>query len=74
MCRQMIREFCELDMPIYMYGRRNDAGQDYPQGISETDELRICGEPVIMTIGELLPMSFGPNDMDKREVKATNSG
>jgi len=56
MCRQMIREFCELDMPIYMYGRRNDEGQDYPQGISETDELRICGEPVIMTIGELLPM------------------
>ncbi|KAK5091852.1 hypothetical protein LTR70_001163 [Exophiala xenobiotica] len=74
MCRQMIREFCDADMPIYMYGRRKEVGQEYSQNITEMEELQICGEPVIMTIGELLPMSFGPNDMDKREVKTTNFG
>lgn len=53
MCRQMIREFCEADMPIYMYDERDD-WQSY--------EMK--------TIGELLPMSFGPNDMNKRQDKA----
>ena len=52
MCRQFIREFCELDMPIYMYDKADD-----------------WKSPIIKTIGELLPMSFGPNDMDKRENK-----
>ena len=75
-----------------MYGRQRDKGQEYPPGISYDDELKICGEPVVMTIGELLPMvsprerndvkptdltimqSFGPNDMDKREVKTAKFG
>lgn len=43
-------------MPIYMYGRRKDGGQEYPPDISYEDELKICGDPVVMTIGELLPM------------------
>lgn len=63
----MIREFCELDMKIYMYGRQPD--QQYPEDISPEKEVEICGEAVVMTIGELLPMSFGPNDMDKRKGK-----
>lgn len=65
----MIREFCELDTPIYMYGRRPlDDGAKYSDGIAPEDELQICGEPLVMTIGELLPLSFGPNDMAKRDV------
>lgn len=63
----MIREFCELDMNIYMYGR--ETGQEYPADITPEQELEICGEPVVMTLGALLPMSFGPNDMDKRGTK-----
>ena len=43
-------------MPIYMYGRQRDKGQEYPEDISAVGELEICGEPVVMTIGELLPM------------------
>ena len=73
-----------VDMPVYMYGRATDKGQEYSKDITADDELAICGAPVIMTIGELLPMvsflfvqltpflrfqAFGPNDMDKRENK-----
>ncbi|EXJ88273.1 cytidine deaminase [Capronia coronata CBS 617.96] len=51
MCRQFINEFATTrDLPIYMYGK---------DGLSEGAEM------VKMTIGELLPMSFGPNDMDR---------
>lgn len=66
-CRQMIREFCEPDLKIYMYGRK--PGVDYSK-VSPEEEAK--GETVIMTIGELLPMSFGPNDLAKREKKASD--
>lgn len=54
MCRQFINEFATTkDLPIYMYGKDGiDQGGD-GKGV------------VMMTIGELLPMSFGPNDMDR---------
>ncbi|KAJ9641158.1 hypothetical protein H2204_002836 [Knufia peltigerae] len=54
MCRQFINEFATTkDLPIYMYGKDGiDQGGD-GNGV------------VMMTIGELLPMSFGPNDMDR---------
>ncbi|OJD33777.1 cytidine deaminase [Diplodia corticola] len=41
MCRQFLREFLELDTPIFMH--TND------------------GRYVVKTMGELLPMSFGPD-------------
>lgn len=56
----MIREFSDEDTPIFMYGRAKDDGQDYTD-ISDEEELKICGKPVISTIGILLPMSFGAN-------------
>ncbi|KAK5174336.1 uncharacterized protein LTR77_001416 [Saxophila tyrrhenica] len=43
MCRQFIREFCELNMPILMYD--NEA------------------RSTVMTLGQLLPMSFGPEKL-----------
>ncbi|KAG5949897.1 hypothetical protein E4U53_005657 [Claviceps sorghi] len=43
MCRQFMREFCSLDMPIYMFDKH--------------------GNHVVRTLGELLPMSFGPDDL-----------
>lgn len=43
MCRQFIREFCALDMQIFMFDKD--------------------GKYVVKTLGELLPMSFGPEDL-----------
>ncbi|KAL2037323.1 hypothetical protein N7G274_010012 [Stereocaulon virgatum] len=43
MCRQFIREFCPLQMPVFMYDRD--------------------GNYVVKTLEELLPMSFGPEDL-----------
>ncbi|KAL2052471.1 hypothetical protein ABVK25_007343 [Lepraria finkii] len=49
MCRQLIREFCPLTMPIFMYDKE--------------------GSYVVKTLGELLPMSFGPDDLKRREAR-----
>ncbi|KAI4089086.1 MAG: hypothetical protein LQ344_005657 [Seirophora lacunosa] len=43
MCRQFMREFCTLDMPVFMFDGE--------------------GAYVVKTLGELLPMSFGPEDL-----------
>lgn len=43
MCRQFIREFCSLDMPVFM-----------------TD---VKGECEVRTVEELLPLSFGPEQL-----------
>ncbi|PHH81238.1 hypothetical protein CDD82_1215 [Ophiocordyceps australis] len=43
MCRQFIREFCSLDMPIFMLGPHDEC--------------------VVHTLAELLPMSFGPEQL-----------
>ena len=55
LCRQVIREFCTQDMPIFL------VPADYPQadaakgGVKET------------SIGELLPDSFGPEQLELPE-------
>lgn len=56
MCRQVIREFCAQDMPILLvpadYQKRLEEG--IPDGgVKET------------SIRELLPDSFGPEDLDR---------
>ncbi len=55
MCRQFIREFCAQTMPIYLvpanYHEKVKSG-DVNGGILET------------SIGELLPHSFGPEELD----------
>ena len=56
MCRQVIREFCAQNMPIFLvpndYEKRAAAGEP-DGGVKETN------------IGELLPDSFGPEDLDR---------
>ena len=56
MCRQVIREFCAQNMPIFLvpndYEKRTAAGEP-DGGVKETN------------IGELLPDSFGPEDLDR---------
>ncbi|KOS19378.1 Cytidine deaminase [Escovopsis weberi] len=50
MCRQFIREFCGLEMPIIMFDKN--------------------GDYVVMKLGELLPMSFGPDQLPPPELLA----
>jgi len=47
MCRQFIREFCELTMPVLMYDKD--------------------GKFIAMTVEQLLPMSFGPEQLTSPE-------
>ncbi|KLO20352.1 cytidine deaminase [Schizopora paradoxa] len=51
MCRQVIREFCALDMPVLLVpGNFGSAG---------------AVEIKVMTLEQLLPMSFGPEHLPK---------
>ncbi|KAI9769702.1 MAG: hypothetical protein M1840_003939 [Geoglossum simile] len=45
MCRQFMREFCALNVPVFMFDR--------------------AGCCRVLTMGELLPMGFGPEDLGK---------
>ncbi|EGN96939.1 hypothetical protein SERLA73DRAFT_170284 [Serpula lacrymans var. lacrymans S7.3] len=53
-CRQFIREFCALEMPIYL------VPVDYPQ----TGDGVKDGGVLNTTLGELLPHSFGPEQLE----------
>ncbi|KAF2874804.1 cytidine deaminase-like protein [Massariosphaeria phaeospora] len=48
MCRQFLREFLELDTPVFMFNKG--------------------GMFKVRTMGELLPLSFGPDVLPPREV------
>lgn len=62
-CRQFLREFLPLSAPIYM------VGSSYPHASAEEGaELIREGQKekvVVMTLQELLPMSFGPEQLDQ---------
>ncbi|KAF1959186.1 cytidine deaminase [Byssothecium circinans] len=47
MCRQFLREFLGLDVPIFMFSKE--------------------GKFIVRTMGELLPLSFGPDVLPPRE-------
>ncbi|KAG6335588.1 hypothetical protein ID866_3504 [Astraeus odoratus] len=51
-CRQVIREFCALEMPIFL------VPADYPKKDEED------GGILSVTAGGLLPHSFGPEDLE----------
>ncbi|EGX49747.1 hypothetical protein TWF569_008524 [Orbilia oligospora] len=52
MCRQFIREFCDLKTPIFMWDSK--------------------GEYIVMTLEQLLPMSFGPDQLHKPDPNKGN--
>ncbi|KAG6826733.1 hypothetical protein H0H92_014662 [Tricholoma furcatifolium] len=61
MCRQVLREFCSLKMPIYL------VPSDYPKPLKEGEALKAGyseGGVRETTLGELLPDSFGPEDLE----------
>ena len=47
MCRQFLREFLGLDVPIFMFNKE--------------------GKFIVRKMGELLPLSFGPDVLPPRE-------
>ncbi|KAG5651437.1 hypothetical protein H0H81_008641 [Sphagnurus paluster] len=61
LCRQVIREFCHLNMPVLL------VPADYPQTLKEGEEPKpgyTEGGVKETTLGELLPDSFGPEDLE----------
>ncbi|KAL5536605.1 hypothetical protein ACEPAF_428 [Sanghuangporus sanghuang] len=54
MCRQVIREFCSLDMPVFLV-----PGNYLDDGVEKSKKVDIK----IMTVGQLLPESFGPEHL-----------
>ncbi|KAG5643930.1 hypothetical protein DXG03_009338 [Asterophora parasitica] len=61
LCRQVIREFCSLNMPVLL------VPADYPQVLKEGEEQKPgFGEGGVRetTLGELLPDSFGPEHLE----------
>lgn len=72
-CRQFLREFSPLDMPVYI------VASTYPTSGGEANILHGGEYPLLrdgvgvrMTLGELLPMSFGPDHllMERDAAKA----
>ncbi|KAF9483044.1 cytidine deaminase [Pholiota conissans] len=60
-CRQVIREFCGLDMPVLL------VPGNYPQVLAPGEEAKPgYGEGGVRetTLGELLPDSFGPEHLE----------
>lgn len=53
-CRQFAREFCSLEMPIYLTHSSFVSAEDIDRKVTKT------------TLGELLPMSFGPGDLERK--------
>jgi len=61
MCRQFMREFCELDMPVVMVSA----------GYNSRDFKDSVGDHVkTVTLEELLPYSFGPEEFSYFESEA----
>ncbi|ORY88175.1 cytidine deaminase-like protein [Leucosporidium creatinivorum] len=63
-CRQVLREFCPLDMPILLVPSNYSSST---QTVSATEALQKEGEDILVltSMGEMLPLSFGPSNLDK---------
>ena len=62
MCRQVIREFCALDMPVLL------VPSDYPDNKNDGKEGYTKGGVRLTSVGELLPDSFGPEHLELPRV------
>ncbi|KAG8872434.1 hypothetical protein FRB97_007640 [Tulasnella sp. 331] len=57
MCRQFMREFCQLSMPVLLVPA--DYNAQHPDGVDGKGSIQN------ITMGELLPFSFGPEDLER---------
>ncbi|CAK9781299.1 unnamed protein product [Cutaneotrichosporon oleaginosum] len=62
-CRQVLREFCALEVPVYIVSAAYEATG--AGTITGGDKWPIMDKDmgVRMTLGELLPLSFGPENL-----------
>ncbi|KAF9224219.1 cytidine deaminase [Gyrodon lividus] len=63
-CRQFIREFCHLDMPVLL------VPADYPKKGDDGEAVE-GGGILEETVGGLLPYSFGPEELELPRLPAT---
>ncbi|KAG8756530.1 hypothetical protein FRC14_002970 [Serendipita sp. 396] len=62
-CRQVLREFCALEMPVYLVAAGYDPSKPSEEGEGEEES---DGKMVLeTTLGALLPHSFGPEDLPR---------
>ncbi|KAG8809743.1 hypothetical protein FRC17_003267, partial [Serendipita sp. 399] len=59
-CRQVLREFCSLEMPVYLVAAGYDPPKA-PEGGEELDSSKVLET----TLGALLPHSFGPEHLPR---------
>lgn len=74
-CRQFIREFCSLDTPIFMVSSdwKPSTSSEDESTSGVTDGSEGLPKPIdkeekgvtIRTLGQMLPMSFGPEDLGR---------
>ncbi|GAA5820420.1 hypothetical protein JCM10212_003106 [Sporobolomyces blumeae] len=64
-CRQVLREFCPLEMPILLVPSNFEEGKTKVSNAADVEGKDTTGILVETTMGELLPLSFGPDDLDK---------
>ncbi|BGP15537.1 hypothetical protein JCM10213_006475 [Rhodosporidiobolus nylandii] len=62
---QVLREFCPLNMPILLIPSSYVAGQTPFLTAPEAEGKDTKDIAVKSTMGELLPLSFGPEDLEK---------
>lgn len=77
-CRQVLREFCSLDTPIFLpgCGYSMDTGDARPvhatvggRASSGTASTPVNGPDLtVVTLEELLPMSFGPEQLSSSKA------
>ncbi|GAA5905806.1 hypothetical protein JCM6882_000464 [Rhodosporidiobolus microsporus] len=76
-CRQVLREFCPLNMPILLIPSSYDPSSPSSTRVLTAPEAEgkdTTGALVETTMGEILPLSFGPEDLDKpRDPPASSS-
>ncbi|GAA6009261.1 cytidine deaminase [Rhodotorula paludigena] len=64
-CRQVLREFCPLEMPVLLIPASYEEGKTPVKNAAEAEGNETSGVVVETTMGELLPLSFGPSDLEK---------
>ncbi|BGP56638.1 hypothetical protein JCM8202_000175 [Rhodotorula sphaerocarpa] len=64
-CRQVLREFCPLEMPVLLVPASYVEGKTRSIAAAEAEHGSTQDTLVETTMGELLPLSFGPDDLAK---------
>lgn len=64
-CRQFLREFAPLDTPIYMVADGYPRDQSTPSLWQDGQDAERKKLVTLMTLEELLPMSFGPEHLTR---------